>query len=436
MKALHQTWQEKRDQYVPKSIGNGNRSIAASGQGATIIDENGAEFIDFAGAIGTMNVGHSHPKVVEAAKKQMDKITHPGFNVIMYDSYIELAARLSNLAPGAEAKKTALFNSGAEAVENAVKIARKATGRSGVLTFERGFHGRTNMTMAMTAKVKPYKHKFGPFSPEVYHAPYPYMFRRPASMTEREYEQHVIEELDLFLKTEVAPDELACIVMEPVQGEGGFIVPPASFVRYVAELCRDHGILFVSDEIQAGFARTGKWFAIEHFGVEPDLITVSKSLAAGFPLSGVIGKAEVMDAAGPGEIGGTYCGNPVACEAALAVINIIESERLNERAEWLGAKWEQYAGEWEKSYSWIRGHRRLGAMAAFEIVKADGLTPDPEKTARVTKKANEHGLLLLSAGVHGNVIRFLAPIVITEVELSKGVEKLEFVLKEIEGEVI
>lgn len=436
MKTAHQTWQEKRDQYVPRSIGNGNRSIAASGLGATIIDENGSELIDFAGAIGTMNVGHSHPKVVEAAKQQIDKITHPGFNVVMYESYIELAARLSNLAPGAMEKKTALFNSGAEAVENAVKIARKATGRSGVLTFERGFHGRTNMTMAMTAKVKPYKHKFGPFAPEVYHAPYPYAFRRPASMTESEYEQHVIAELDLFFKTEVAPDELACIVMEPVQGEGGFIVPPASFVRYIAELCREHGILFVSDEIQAGFARTGKWFAVEHFGVEPDLITVSKSLAAGFPLSGVIAGSEVMDAAGPGEIGGTYCGNPVACEAALAVIDIIESEKLNERAEWLGSKWEQYAGEWERSYNWIRGKRRLGAMAAFEIVQADGITPDPEKTARVTKKANEHGLLLLSAGLHGNVIRFLAPIVITEEELSKGMEKLEYVLKEIEGEVV
>ncbi|WP_245723131.1 4-aminobutyrate--2-oxoglutarate transaminase [Natribacillus halophilus] len=423
-------WQEKRDRYVPRGLGNGNRAIADRGEGATIYDENDNAYIDFAGAIGVMNVGHSHPKVVEAAKEQMDKVTHPGFNVVMYDSYIELAERLSKLTPGDFDKKTLLLNSGAEAIENAVKIARKATGRQAVVTFTRGFHGRTNMTMAMTGKVKPYKYEFGPFAPEVYHAPYPYVFRKPEEQSDEAYVQSVIDEFDLFFKTEVAPEQIACVVMEPVQGEGGFVVPPKAFVEHVAERCKEHGILFVADEIQTGFARTGAWFASEHFGITPDLMTLSKSLAAGFPLSAVVGTADVMDAANPGEIGGTFAGNAVACKAALAVLDVIEEENLNERAEVIGQQLENQVHEWQQELGFIQGFRRLGAMVAFEVVKEDGKTPAPEKTASILKAANASGLLLLSSGVYGNVIRFLTPLVITYEELEKGFQILEDVLKQ------
>ncbi|MBB6448725.1 4-aminobutyrate aminotransferase/(S)-3-amino-2-methylpropionate transaminase [Geomicrobium halophilum] len=423
-------WQEKRDQYVPRGVGNGNRAIARFGKGATLYDEEENAYIDFAGAIGTMNVGHSHPKVVEAAKEQVEKVSHPGFNVMMYDGYIELAERLCSITPGDFDKKTLLLNSGAEAVENAVKIARKATGRQAVVTFNRGFHGRTNMTMAMTGKVKPYKFGFGPFASEVYHAPYPYMFRKPEEQSDEAYVQSVIDDFDVFLKTEVAPEQVACVVMEPVQGEGGFIVPPKAFVEHVVKRCQEHGILFVADEIQTGFARTGAWFASEHFSIAPDLITMSKSLAAGFPLSAVVGKAEAMDAASPGELGGTYNGNAVACQAALAVLDIIEEENLNERAEVVGRQVENKAHEWEEQFPFIRGFRRIGAMAAFEVVKEDGKKPDPKKTASILQAANASGLLLLSSGVHSNVIRFLAPIVITDQELEEGFQILEGVLKQ------
>ncbi|AXF54580.1 4-aminobutyrate--2-oxoglutarate transaminase [Salicibibacter kimchii] len=422
------TWQEKRDRYVPRGVGNGNRAIASHGKGATLYDEEENAFIDFAGAIGVMNVGHSHPKVVDAAKKQIDKMTHPGFNVIMYDGYIELAERLSTITPGNVDKKTLLLNSGAEAIENAVKIARKATRRQAIVTFSRGFHGRTNMTMAMTGKVKPYKSGFGPFAPEVYHAPFPYMFRKPEAQSDDAYVQSVINDFDLFLKTEVAPEEVACVVMEPIQGEGGFIIPPKAFVEHVAKRCQEHGILLVADEIQTGFARTGAWFASEHFGIEPDLMTLSKSLAAGFPLSAVVGKAEFMDAADPGELGGTFSGNPVACQAALAVLEIVEEETLTERAERVGEQFETKVRTWEEQFSFVRGFRRLGAMAAFEIVQEDGKTPDAEKTASILKEANASGLLLLSSGVHSNVIRFLAPLVITDEELEKGLNILDDVL--------
>ncbi|QQK79636.1 4-aminobutyrate--2-oxoglutarate transaminase [Salicibibacter cibi] len=424
------TWQEKRDRYIPKGVGNGNRATASHGKGATLYDDGGNPYIDFAGAIGVMNVGHSHPKVVEAAKEQIEKVTHPGFNVIMYDGYIELAERLSKITPGDFDKKTLLLNSGAEAVENAVKIARKSTGRQAVVTFSRGFHGRTNMTMAMTGKVKPYKFGFGPFAPEVYHAPYPYMFRKPEEQSDDTYVQSVIDDFDLFFKTEVAPEEVACVVMEPVQGEGGFIIPPKAFVEHVAKRCQEHGILLVADEIQTGFARTGAWFASEHFGITPDLMTLSKSLAAGFPLSAVVGKADVMDAANPGELGGTFTGNAVACQAALAVLDIIEEENLNERAEVVGRQFEDKVRTWEETFPFVRGFRRLGAMAAFEIVKGDGKTPDAEKTAAILKAANASGLLLLSSGLYSNVIRFLAPVVITDKELDKGLEILEDVLKQ------
>lgn len=342
-------WQQKRDQFVSKGVGNGNRSMAVKGEGALLYDLDGRRFIDFAGAIGTLNVGHSHPKVVEAVKKQAEDLIHPGFNVMMYPSYIELAEKLCALAPGDHAKKAIFLNSGAEAVENAVKIARKYTKRQAVVSFTRGFHGRTNMTMSMTSKVKPYKFGFGPFASEVYQAPFPYYYQKPAGMSDEQYDDFIISAFEDFFIAAVAPETVACVVMEPVQGEGGFIIPSKRFVQHVAAFCKKHGIVFVADEIQTGFARTGTYFAIEHFGAVPDLITVSKSLAAGLPLSGVIGRAEMLDAAAPGELGGTYAGSPLGCAAALAVLDIIEEEGLNQRSEEIGRIIEHQALEWKKS---------------------------------------------------------------------------------------
>ena len=412
--------QEKRQKYVSRGIGNGNLNFAATAQGSTITDIEGREWIDFAAAIGTLNVGHSHPRVTKVVHEQVDKFLHPSFNVIMYESYIELAEKLSEIAPIEDAA-AALFNTGAEAVENAVKFARRFTGRQAVVSFTRGFHGRTNLTMGMTSKVKPYKIGFGPFTPEVYQAPYPYMYRKPADMSDEEYVDSVIAEFkELFVAT-VAPEAVACVVMEPVQGEGGFIVPPKKFVQEVAAFCKEHGILFVADEIQAGFARTGTMFAIEQFDVQPDLMTLSKSIAGGLPLAAVVGRSDVIHAPTPGEIGGTYSGSPVACVASLEIIDIIEDEKLTDRAEEIGARIEEELKGYEKEYDFVGDIRRLGNMVAVELVK-DRTTKEPaaDIVNAIAKYANDNGLLLITAGIHNNVIRFLTPLVITEEELEKG----------------
>nr|WP_263314234.1 4-aminobutyrate--2-oxoglutarate transaminase [Mammaliicoccus sp. Marseille-Q6498] len=418
-----------RNEYVARGVGNGNLHIAEYAKGATVTDNEGGEWIDFAGAIGTLNVGHSHPKITEHLKNKLENFILPGFNVIMYESYIKLAEKLAEITPGDHKKKTVLLNSGAEAVENAVKIARKYTGRQQVVSFIRGFHGRTNLTMSMTSKVKPYKIGFGPFAPEVYQAPYPYLGEKPEGISDEAYVDMVIKDLKNFFIATVDPSEVACIVMEPVQGEGGFIIPDKKFVQAVKSICEENGIVFIADEIQTGFARTGKTFAIEHFDVVPDLMTVSKSLAAGFPLSGVVGRSEIIDSPNPGEIGGTYAGNPLACEAALKVIEIIEEENLNAKAEQLGVDLEKALESYKLEHAFIGDIRRLGAMVAMEIVNPETNAPDKQKTAQIVKAANDNGLLLLSAGINGNVIRFLAPLVITEDELNKGLSILEASLK-------
>ncbi|WP_271398153.1 4-aminobutyrate--2-oxoglutarate transaminase [Salinicoccus roseus] len=418
--------QKKRAKYIPLGVGNGNLNVAHSASGVTITDIEGNRWIDFAGAIGTLNVGHTHPKVTQAVKDQTDKFLHPGFNVMMYEGYINLAEKLASITPGNFDKKTILLNSGAEAVENAIKIARKHTGRQAVVSFKRGFHGRTNLTMGMTSKVKPYKFGFGPFSPEVYQAPYPYTYTKPQNISEEEYVNQTIQEFKNFFIETVAPETVACVVMEPVQGEGGFIIPPVKFVKAVSEFCKEHGIIFVADEIQTGFGRTGKMFAMEHFGVTPDLITVSKSLAAGLPLSGVVGRSEIMDAANPGELGGTYAGNPLACAAALSVIEIIEEEELCARAEEQGTIIENKLKELQSQFEFVGEIRRLGAMVAVEIVENNqSKTPDKARTAAITKYANDNGLLLLSAGINGNVIRFLIPLVAEENEINDGLNILK-----------
>lgn len=417
---------ERRNQFVPKGVSNNSQAFVKKAQGALVEDVDGNVFIDFAGAIGTINVGHSHPRVVRALQEQASQFIHTGFNVMMYESYITLAERLAKLAPGNFNKQVAFFNSGAEAVENAVKIARKYTKRQGVISFTRGFHGRTLMTMTMTSKVKPYKYEFGPFAPEVYRAPYPYVYRRPDGMSEQQYSEMVIEQFEQFLISDVAPETIAAVVMEPVQGEGGFIVPDISFVQKVREICTKFGIVFVADEIQTGFSRTGKYFAIEHFGVEPDLISISKSMGAGVPISGVIGRKEIMEAAESGEIGGTYSGSPLGCRAALTVLDIIESENLNERSDKLGARVIEKMRALAERFDCIGDVRGLGSMCAMELVK-DRVTkvPDKEGVNKVVKAAGERGLLLLSAGIYSNVIRLLMPLTITDDQLEEGLSILE-----------
>lgn len=418
--------QEKRQKYVARGVSNGNLNIAQKASGATVIDIDGKEWIDFAGAIGTLNVGHSHPKVIAAVKDQVERFLHPGFNVIMYDNYINLAEKLCQITPGDYEKQAIFLNSGAEAVENAIKMSRRYTGRQAVVSFIRGYHGRTNLTMGMTSKVKPYKFGFGPFAPEIYQAPFPYMYHKPEGMTDEAYIDMKIEEFKDFFIATVAPETVACVVMEPVQGEGGFIVPPKKFVQAVSAFCKEHGIVFVADEIQTGFGRTGKLFAIDHFDVVPDLMTVSKSLAAGLPLSGVVGRKEILSVAGPGELGGTYAGSPVACAAALAVIDIMEEENLVEKSEILGRKIEAKLNELAEKHDYIGEIRRLGAMVAVELVEdRTSKKPNKTKTAEIVKYANNNGLLLLSAGLKGNVIRFLAPLVITDEELAKGLAILD-----------
>jgi 4-aminobutyrate aminotransferase/(S)-3-amino-2-methylpropionate transaminase len=394
-------------------------------RGAVAMDVDGNSLIDFAGGIGTLNAGHCHPAVVEAAATQVARLTHSCFSVAGYEGYVALAERLNALTPGRFAKKTIFANSGAEAVENAVKIARRATGREGVVVFEHAFHGRTLLGMSMTSKVKPYKLGYGPFAPEIYRLPYPYLYRREAPSGGAAFRAEIEE----FFQTQVAAEKVACVVMELVLGEGGFIVAPEAYVAELADLCRRNGILFVADEIQTGFGRTGRMWASEHYGLEPDLVVLAKSLAGGLPLSAVVGRAEVMDASQVGGLGGTYGGNPVACAAALAVLDAYAEDGLVARAAALGRLLEERFARLASRHAAIGEARGLGAMRGLELVK-DRKTkePDKEKTQAVVKRAWENGLLLLSAGTHGNVIRTLMPLVITDAELDEGLEVLDHAL--------
>lgn len=417
---------ERRHDIVPGAVSYGIPTFVDKADGAILQDVDGNRFIDFAGAIGVINVGHRHPTVVKALHDQVDRYIHTGFNVMMYDSYIEFAEKIAKLAPGAFEKKVMFLNSGAEAIENAVKIARKHTKRQAIVSFSGGFHGRTLMTMSLTGKVKPYKYEYGPFAPEVYHAAYPYSYRKPESMDDEAYSQFLLNELERFFISEVAPDNVAAVLMEPVQGESGFIIPDKAFVKGVYELCKKHGILLIADEIQTGFGRTGKYFAVEHFGVEPDLITISKSMAAGLPISGVIGRKEIMDTANAGELGGTYCGSPLGCRAGLAVLEVMEKEKLNERAEVIGQKVMRKFKQMYDCFDVIGDSRGLGAMCALEFVEdRKSKTPAKELMGQILKEAHKRGVVALTAGVYDNVIRLLMPLVITDEQLDEGLEILE-----------
>ena len=411
----------RRQAAVARGVSATLNVFAAKADGAVIEDVDGNRFLDFAGGIGTMNMGHARPEVTRAIQEQAEKFTHTCFSVVMYEAYVELAERLARLTPGTFPKKALFLNSGAEAVENAVKIARYATGRPAIITFDNAYHGRTLMTMTMTAKVRPYKYRFGPYAPEFYRAPFPYAYRM--NMSPAEASRACIRELERMFIGEVAADQVAAIVIEPVQGEGGFMIAPPGFLRDLKALCEQHGILFIADEIQTGFCRTGKMFAVEHDGVEPDLVIVAKSMAAGMPISGVIGRAEIMDAPLPGMLGGTYSGNPVACAAALAVLDIYEREDLTTRSQYIGDKILQHFLSLQERYACIGEARGLGSMVAMEIVKdRESKEPDPQTTSQLLAAAHARGLVLLKAGMYDNVIRTLVPLNITNEQLQEALQ--------------
>jgi 4-aminobutyrate aminotransferase/(S)-3-amino-2-methylpropionate transaminase len=415
---------ERRQQFVARGVGSTMNVFAAQADGAIIEDVDGNRYIDFAGGIGTMNVGHARPEVTRAIQEQAAKFTHMCFSVMMYEPYVALAERIVKLAPGNFPKKAIFFNSGAEAVENAVKIARHATGRPAIITFDYGFHGRTLMTMTMTSKVKPYKHRFGPFAPEVYHAPFPYAYR--LNMTPQEASDYSIAQLEHMFAGEVEPEQVAAIIIEPVQGEGGFIVAPPGFLSALKKLCEKYGILFVADEIQSGFCRTGKMFTVEYDGVEPDLMVIAKSMGAGMPISGVVGRAEIMDAPPPGTLGGTYSGNPVACAAALAVLDLYEREDLAARSRQIGQVITERFLKLQDRFAFIGEVRGLGGMVAIELVK-DRTTkePDSHTASDILAAAHHRGLVLIKAGMFDNVIRVLVPLCVTDEELQQGLDILE-----------
>jgi 4-aminobutyrate aminotransferase/(S)-3-amino-2-methylpropionate transaminase len=412
---------QRRDAVVAAGIGYSAPIFVERASGARLTDVDGNTFIDFAGGIGTLNVGHCHPSVVAAAQTQLSRYLHTCFTVTPYEPYVALAERLVALTPGTFAKKVMLASSGAEAVENAVKIARRATGRAGVVVFEHAFHGRTLFALGMTSKAKPYKQGFGPYAGELYRMPYPYAYRREAPLTEAA----IRAELHEFFSTQVAAENVACVVMELVTGEGGFIVAPPLYVRLLTEFCRANGIVFIADEIQTGFGRTGKMFAAEHYNLEPDVMVLAKSLAGGLPLSAIVGRAEIMDAAQLGGLGGTYVGNPVACAAALAVLDVYEREQLVARGAALGERARAFLDGLAQQRAYIGESRGLGAMRALELVTdRASKTPDKDRTAATIKRAYQRGLIVLSAGTFGNVLRLLAPLTISDAELDEGLAVL------------
>jgi 4-aminobutyrate aminotransferase/(S)-3-amino-2-methylpropionate transaminase len=385
--------------------------VIAEARGATITDVDGNTFVDFTGGVGCLNVGHSNPRVIEAAREQLERFTHTDFTILPYENYIALAERLCELAPISGELRAGFFNAGAEAIENSVKFARAYTKRPAVIAFDGGFHGRTLLALSLTSKTHPYKAGLGPFASEVYRVPF-----------------NDVDELERAFKTRVAAEEVAAIVFEPVQGESGFIVAEPEFVRGLRRLCDDNGIVLVADEVQTGFCRTGRVFAMEHFDVEADLLAVAKSIAAGLPLSGVIGRAEIMDAPADSAVGGTYVGNPVAIAAAHAVLDTIAEERLAERAEQIGETIRARMEDWRERFEAVAGVRGLGAMLAIELRQKG--EPAPELATAVVEAASRRGLLILKAGIDGNCIRVLVPLVISEGELDEALGAWEEALEE------
>jgi 4-aminobutyrate aminotransferase/(S)-3-amino-2-methylpropionate transaminase len=421
---------------VSSGVGVGLPAYVERAGGGILVDVDGNQLIDFGSGIAVTSVGNAAPRVVESVRRQSADFTHTCFMVTPYEEYVAVCERLAELTPGGHEKRSALFNSGAEAVENAVKIARKFTGRQAVVAFDHAYHGRTNLTMALTAKNMPYKHGFGPFAIEVYRAPMAYPLRWPGA-AEKTQEQIAAEAYAAFvdlLHTQVGESNTAAVIVEPIQGEGGFIVPPEGWLRSVAEFCSEHGIVLIADEIQTGFCRTGDWFASDHEGIVPDLITTAKGIAGGLPLAAVTGRAEIMDSVHPGGLGGTYGGNPVACAAALASIETMQAEDLCTRARQVESIFRTRLEQMSAKYDVIADLRGRGAMLAIELTQGHGdLTPNPTATAAVNSYCHSQGVVTLTAGTYGNVLRFLPPLVAPDHLLEEGLDVLEEAFAQVAG---
>ncbi len=419
---------ELKKRYVANGAASPATQFAARAENALVWDADGNRIIDFAGGIGVLNIGHRHPKVVEAVKAQLDRVMHTCQTVMPYEGYVKVAEKLSQVTPVRGHAKVMLANSGAEALENAVKVARAATGKNNVICFDGGYHGRTFMTMAMNGKVAPYAGDFGSMPGNVFRAPYPVPYHGVS-------EDEAIRGLKMAIKTDANPRDTAAIVLEPVLGEGGFYAAPASFLQAIREICDEHGMLMIVDEVQSGFGRTGKLFAIEHSGVEPDIITMAKSMADGMPISAVVGTDKHMDASGPNSLGGTYTGSPVSCAATLAVLEVFEQEGILEKSQALGDKLGKRFEKWQQEFDCVDNGRNLGAMAAIDLVTDKAKhTPDADLAGALCKKAREKGLILLSCGLYGNTIRFLMPVTIEDEVLEEGLDIIEACLKELVGQ--
>ena len=415
----------RREAAIPRGPYHATPLFAAKAEGAVIEDVDGNRFIDFAGGIGCLNLGHRAPRVVAAIREQLEKYLHLCFSVTPYESYIAVAEKLNALAPGKFPKKTFIINTGAEAVENAIKIARAYTKRPAVICFEDAFHGRTLLTMSLTSKTHPYKAGFAPFASDIYRIPFAYAYRGEKGATAEIFAHH----LENAFKRIVAPESVAAVIAEPVLGEGGFVVPPRDYFRILHDICRKHGIVFIADEVQSGIGRTGKWFASEHFGLEPDLITTAKSLGGGLPIAAVTGRAEIMDAPGVGGLGSTFAGNPLSCVAALAAIETIEKEGLLARSTAIGKRFEERARGWQKKWPLVGDVRGLGAMCAIELVRnPDTREPADTETKEVARYCYEHGLITITAGTYDNIMRILVPLAVSDEQFDEGLGVLEAAL--------
>ncbi|KWU54903.1 4-aminobutyrate aminotransferase [Bacillus mycoides] len=411
---------------VARAFGTFVPSIVDYAKGSRVWDMDGNVFLDLAGGVGCLNVGHSHPKVVETIKREAERFTHTDFTVIPYESYINLADRLCSLMPGKETKRAAFFNSGTEAVENAIKIARKATGKRGIICFDGAFHGRTMLSLSLTSKVKPYKENMGPFFNDIYRIPFPNMYRWNGIKNPEIISEQAIENLRNLFLTQIPPSEVAALIIEPIQGEAGFIVPPNNYLKAVQEICNENDIIFIVDEVQTGYGRTGEFIASDYFGIEPDIITLGKSIAAGLPLSAVIGRKSVMDSAGDGAVGGTFVGNPISCAAGIAVLDIYKEERLGEKAQQIGLQIGQKVRDLKGKSKLIGDIRGAGAMLAFELVRDhETLEPADTETLEIIQRCLQKGVILFKAGLYNNVIRFLVPLVISEEELTEALNIIE-----------
>jgi 4-aminobutyrate aminotransferase / (S)-3-amino-2-methylpropionate transaminase / 5-aminovalerate transaminase len=415
----------RREAAIPRGPANTTPIFMAGAEGAVVEDVDGNRYLDFAGGIGCLNVGHRAPRVMSAIREQLEKYLHLCFAVTPYEGYVGVAEKLNALAPGKFAKKTIIVNTGAEAVENSIKIARAYTKRPAVICFEDAFHGRTLLTMSLTSKTHPYKAGFEPFASDIYRIPFAYPYRGETGATAETFAHH----LENTFKRSVAPESVAAVIAEPVLGEGGFVVPPRGYFKLVQEICRKHGILFIADEVQSGFGRTGKWFASEHFDIEPDLITMAKSLGGGMPIAAVTGRAEIMDAPGVGSLGGTFCAHPLSCAAALAVIETIEKDGLLARSTEIGKRFETRARGWQKKWSIVGEVRGLGGMCAMELVRdAETREPADAETKEIARYCYEHGLILITAGTFNNVVRILVPLVVSDEQLDEGLDVMESAL--------